>query len=104
MEILDYVVETAVIHMDNEDAGYDVTVGNVADYLNKTTGQITAAILRLIQSDYLRADNDIRAEAELSREHRVFPTSGALRMLPAFAKLSTQEIEEELAALTRQSE
>ena len=99
-EILDYVVEAAVIHMDNRDLGYELTVGRVADYLNKTTPQLAAALLRLVQHGYLRLDPDINAESELQPKQRVFPTSVALRMLPAFEQLSTEEIERELAALS----
>jgi len=103
-EILDYITEVAVINLDNVDLRYDLTVNDVANYLSKTTGQIAVTLLRLIQDGYLQSDSEISLKADLSGNRRVFPTSQALRMLPAFEKLSTKQIEDELKLLARGTE
>ncbi len=45
-ELLDFVLETAVVHLDNQDAGYRLTVGDLADSADKTTGNI-AGLFRI---------------------------------------------------------
>jgi hypothetical protein len=103
-EILDYVLEAAVIHLDNKDSGYDLTVGKVAEYLDKTRRQVAAAFLRLVRDGFLKLDRDVLAESDLRAKLLVFPTSKALRTLPAFEKLSAEEIQRELSALTGEAE
>lgn len=102
-EVLDHVVEAAVIHLDNDDADYDLTVQNVAEGLGKTTGQIAGALRRLVQDGYLRLDN-AGAEADPHPNRRVYPESKALRMLPAFKKLPAKDVERELALLSGEAE
>jgi len=98
-EVLEYVLEIAVIYLDNLELSYELTVGDIADYLGKTTGQIAAAVLELIASGYLRLRPIITEQTDVGSEQRAFPTSKALRMEPAFEKMSEQEIEEELVGL-----
>jgi hypothetical protein len=102
-EIMDYVLEIAVIHLDNPEQTYELTVGNVAECLNKTTGQITGALLRLIQGSLLRLDQTVVGKADIRSPLRVFPTSQALKKEPAFKKLSEREIKAELAGLDRKA-
>lgn len=102
-EVLQHVLEIAVLHLDNLDLSYELTVGDIADGLGKTVGQIAAALWKLIRGGYLRLDHSLAAKADLRGEQRAFPTSKALRMEPAFEKMSEKEIEEELIALARES-
>ena len=53
------MVESAVIHLDHQDSGYALTVGTVAKYFGKTPGQITPALLRLVDDGYLRVQGDV---------------------------------------------
>lgn len=99
-EILDYVIESAVIYLDNPDSPYNVTVGDVANCLDKSTAQVASAMLRLIQSGHLSLDKSIETESDVRGKHRVFPTPRALKTLPAFESLSTNAIERELAGLS----
>ncbi len=95
------MLEIAVIHLDNPEQPYELTVGNVAECLHKTTGQITGALLRLIQNSLLRLDQAVNAKTDVRSPQRVFPTSRALRQEPAFKKLTDREIKIELAGLAR---
>lgn len=98
-EVLEYVLEIAIIYLDNQELSYELTVGDIADCLGKTSGQIAAAVFQLIASGYLRLHPVITEQTDICIEQRAFPTSKALRMEPAFEKMSEQEIEEELAGL-----
>lgn len=98
-DIVDYVLEAAVIHLDLEDDGYSLTVGDVADYVDKTPGQVTPALLRLVTDGYLRVEGEVPPGATLESARRVYPTEKALRTLPAFEKLSKRRIRGELKRL-----
>jgi hypothetical protein len=79
-------------------------VRHVADYLHKTTPQLAAAVMRLVEQGQLRLDREVSAKSDVRPDRRVFPTVQALRSLPAFEKLSTEQIERELAALESEIE
>jgi hypothetical protein len=98
-QVLEYVLEIAVIYLDNLDLSYELTVGDIADCLDKTAGQIAAAMFQLIAGGYLRLHPAITEQTDVRSEQRAFPTSKALRMEPAFEKMSEQEIEQELVGL-----
>ncbi len=98
-DIADYVLDVALIHLGQGDRGYHLTVGDLAAYLGKTRAQITPAILRLLEDGYLRANGQILPGAALPRQRVVFPTALAMRILPAFERRPTEEIEAELCEL-----
>ena len=97
-DIVDYVVEAAVVCLD-EDAPYDVTAGSVAAYLNKSPAQISSALLRLVEDDYLRIDGNAGGRKSLECLARIYPTADALRMLSTFEHMSPGEVSEELGQL-----
>lgn len=99
-EIVDYVVEAAVIHLDRRDSDYHLTVGDIAECLEKTPAQISSALIRLATDGYLRVDERVEEATSLSDACNVLPTSDALRTLPAFEKMPKQEVEAELEGLT----
>jgi hypothetical protein len=84
--IVDCVVERAAIELDYADPDYDLTVRSVAAYVDKTPGQITAALLRLVERGYLRIDGAAAPGKSLAARLHVFPTILALRTLPTFAE------------------
>lgn len=99
-EIVDFVVEAAVIQLDREEPDYDLTIGGLATALDKTPGQITSTLLHLVENGYLRiAGNSVSGRA-LPKGRGVFPTAAALRTLPAFTELSRRAIEKELGRLS----
>src|SRR5687768_1548342 len=49
--ILNYALETAIIHLTNGAARYHLTIGEVATCLHKTPAQLTQAIRRLLDGD-----------------------------------------------------
>jgi hypothetical protein len=98
-EILDYVLEISVYHLDYPQTQYGLTVEDIGDCLDKTTGQIATALLRLIEIGYLQLEIETAQKEDIQGGSRVFPTVRALRMEPAFEKQSDQEIETELAGL-----
>ena len=51
-------------------------------------------------ADQRRLDRDLGIDAAIRNNDRVFPMSQSLRLLPAFEKLTQQEIVEELAVLS----
>jgi hypothetical protein len=98
-DIIDYVLDVALIHLGQGNGEYDLTVGDLAQYLAKTRAQVSPAIIRLLEDGYLRTEGDIVPGAALPTEQPLFPTARAMRILPAFEKLPEQEIEAELVRL-----
>ena len=86
-DIVDYVVEAAVISLD-QGAEYDASLADIAAYLNKTPAQIANIITQLVHDGYLRTESS-----------HVYPTADALRTLPAFEQLPIREVEAELQQL-----
>lgn len=99
-EVLDYVVDVAVIHLDAEEVSYDLKVSDVAGYLEKSVSQIAAALPRLNQAGYLQVVGNANVMGEITSSTRLVPTTRALRALPAFENASTLELEAELGRLT----
>jgi hypothetical protein len=99
-EIVDYVVEAAVIHLDQRDSDYHLTLGHIAAYLDKTAAQISSVLIRLATDGYVRIDQQIEQATALPDDCQVYPTSDAMRTLPAFEKMPEPEVEAELEGLT----
>jgi hypothetical protein len=95
-EIVDAVVEAAVIHLDRRDGGYDWTLAHVARAVGRTTAQIRATVARLIAEGLLEGGAE-----PLGAGTPLLPTGRSLRTLPAFAAASDDEIDAELAGLRR---
>jgi hypothetical protein len=96
-DIIDYIVGTAVVCLDSG-GKYHVSVGDVAGYLDKTPAQITSALLRLVEDDFLRIEGTLDVDA-LPSQQRVFPTAAALRTLPAFEQMSEARLRAEMEQL-----
>jgi hypothetical protein len=100
-EIMTYVLDVAVIHLDNQDAGYHVTVGDLAVYLSKSVRQITPTVLRLAEGDDLSIAGSLSPGTPLSARHTLVPTAKALRTVPAFAGLTEAQLQSLIAQLAR---
>jgi hypothetical protein len=97
-DIVSAVVESAVIHLDNN-LEHQMTVADVARYLSKTPGQISAALQRLHSAQILELEQDLTSGDSLTPTLRVLPTAKSLRSVPAFATISADKLQDELAAL-----
>lgn len=97
-DILSAVVESAVIHLDNE-LDFQMTVGDVAKYLEKTPVLITAALRRLVSVGMLEIETTSADNAPIPPNVRVLPTGDALKTIPAFAELDPEQLQEELETL-----
>ena len=102
-EILRYVIDVTVIHLDRQDTSFCLSVGDVADYLEKSPAQITQSLLRLVEDGYLRVDASAEAGVGLPREQRLYATAQSMKQLPAFARVSNRKIEAELNRLVQDS-
>jgi hypothetical protein len=94
-EILDAVIESAVIHLDNGDADYRLTIADLADRLGKSPTQLAAALSHLVDEGLLRTEEDVSDPAD----RQVYPTALALKSLPSFESTSAEEIAKELDRL-----
>jgi hypothetical protein len=99
-DIVSAVVESAVMHLDNN-LEYRLTIGDVAHYLSKTPGQISAAILRLVAGMMLEVEQSPTSGGPLPPTLRVFPTASSLCTVPAFANINADKLQSELATLRR---
>ena len=94
-DILDYVVEAALIHFELEYPPYRLCVGDIAACFAKTPGQLSASLRQLIEQQLII----VRARSShpdlLDSKTMVYPTLAGLRTLASLA-------EEGDAALTDQ--
>ena len=97
-DIVSYIVEVAVIHLDN-DTPYRLSVVDVASYLRKSPAQINAAVLRVIEDSFVSTNENLQLNTPLSDELMLYPTAEALRTVPAFAAMSEVEIAAEVSKL-----
>jgi hypothetical protein len=99
--IVNYVLEVAVICLGRENGPYRLTVEEIAECLSKSTGQIASPLGRLVQQGYLTVE-PTRSNGQrlsLAGRARVYPTPQALRTLPAFAAQSEEELRGEIGKL-----
>jgi len=98
-DVLDYVLDVAVIHLDPEARPYRLTISDVAHCLQKTPGRLGAAFEQLIGAELIVVD-DSSAPRRMKPENRgVYPTSAALRTLPYFAEWDPDRVAGEAAKL-----
>lgn len=98
-QIMDYVLDVAVIHLDNGESGYHLTVGDLAAYLSKSVRQIAPAVLQLVERDDLRLVGKWMPGAALAQGHGLLPTVKSLRTVPAYADLPAAQLASLLAHL-----
>lgn len=99
-EVLSFVLEVALLHLDEHDGGYLLTVGKTAHCLAKTPGQLNASLQRLVEGGLLTLVATAAPGGPPPNADQIYPTVPAMKTLPAFKDLSDGEIESELASLT----
>jgi hypothetical protein len=100
-EVLEYLLEVAVIHLDRQDGEYRVTVGDLAECFLKTPKQISPVLVRLFEAGYVQLDAPTTNGDSFAPKHLVLPTPAALRTLPAYAALPESQVTAELSSLTQ---
>lgn len=94
-DILDYILDAAVIHLEHESPPYHLTIGDIAACFAKTPGQLADALRRLDKAALIV----IPGNSMLSTRRIVYPTPRALQTLPAFADASAADLQAELSKL-----
>lgn len=97
--VLDYVLEAALIHMEHGYAAYRLTVTDIADCLGKTPGQISNVLHQLIDDGLLAVSEKFEGARSIPPKRIVLPTMLAMRTLEAFHSDSDCAIQNELAKL-----
>jgi hypothetical protein len=103
-EILSFVLELATLNLDDETGSYWLNIGMVAKCLDKTPGQLSAALHRLVDDGMLTLTEKVKPAEPLSVTCGLFPTVLAMKTLPAYQDRSDEEIEIEMKALTGETE
>jgi hypothetical protein len=98
-EILDYVLDAAVIHLEHEYPPYRLTIGDIAACFAKTPGQLRPALNRLIDEGLLMPVGQGRSSSLRLPQRIVRPTMQALRTLESFRDESDAAIQSELNKL-----
>ena len=99
-DIVSYVVDVAVMFLDEEESCFRPTVESAAKYLDKSPAQIAAAIDRLREEHYLVCDGTA-ADGALQNNSILYPMAEALRSVPAFDAMSDEELCAELDRLRK---
>ena len=102
-EIVNYVLEIAVMCLDGATSDYRVTLDDLAQFLGKSPAQLNAAVGRLVDDEYVVLDHPIERRAKLPNDLGILPTAKSLQRIPAFQKLSPNEIGLELKRLRREA-
>jgi len=93
-DVLDYVLDVAVIHLEPEAKPYRLTIADIAQCLQKTAGRLAAPLRTLQDAGLITIAAVPRHRGEI-----VYPTADALRTLPYFAAFDAPLLENELAKL-----
>jgi hypothetical protein len=101
--LVSYLLELAVMSLDGM-ASYSVsapTIAKLATYFDKSVGQLTPIVRRLLEDGFVSVDGNTSPDTKLSPRNVVHPTAAALRTVPAFAELSDAEIDAAVESLMR---
>lgn len=97
-DVLDFVLDVAIIHLEPDAKPYRLTIGDVAHCLRKTTGQLSPAVRRLAEEQLILIEAPTGRRASFERS-TVYPTPAGLRTLPFFADWTNAQLTAELAKL-----
>ena len=97
-DILDYVLEAALIHMEHQQPPYRLTISDVAACFGKTPGRVASVVGRLMEEGWLVSIGKQSKAAKLQRRV-IAPTVLAMRTLAAFETECDAAIETELKKL-----
>lgn len=98
-EVLEYILEAAIIHFEVERPPYHLTVADIAACFGKTPGQISPVLHRLLEAGFITIQGHVGPVAPVPPKRVVLPTVTAIRTLEAFRAESDSTIQIELAKL-----
>jgi hypothetical protein len=98
-EVLEYILEAALIHFEIERPPYHLTVADIAACFGKTPGQISPVLHRLLEAGFVTIQGHVTPAAAIPPKRVVLPTVAAIRTLEAFQAESDSTIQGELAKL-----
>ena len=98
-EILEYILEAALIHFEIEHPPYHLTVADIAACFGKTPGQISPVLHRLLEGGLVTIQGHVGASAAIPPKRVVLPTATAVRTIEGFKADSDSTIRAELAKL-----
>lgn len=87
-EIIEYVLESATIHLETEYLPYRLNIGDIAACFAKTPGQLAAAFQQLTGEGWLEIVGPLKS-AHPKPQQTVFPTPAAMRTFAAYRETST---------------
>lgn len=99
-DILDYVLDAALIHFDEVDPPYRLTVSDIAACMGKSPGQISPVLHRLITDGVLRIHGKYPATTAIPPRRVVLPTIKGIKTMSTFANESDASIAESLDKLS----
>jgi hypothetical protein len=101
--LLSYILELAVMSLDGMGHYCEnpPTVGKLAKYFERTVGQVTPVLRRLLEDGYISVGPDAAPENRFSYKSVIYPTAASLRTVPAFAELNDREVAAAIATLLR---
>jgi hypothetical protein len=98
-DILEYIVEAALIHFEVQQPPYRLTVADIAACFAKTPGQISPALHRLLAGGFVVTPGYRPTAAAIPAKRMVLPTIVAMRTLTAYKNESDSSIQKELVKL-----
>ncbi len=98
-EILSFVLEVAALHLDEGSGLYWLNIGMVAKCLDKTPGQLSTALGRLVVDGLLRTTENWKDGEPFPAKGCLLPTMMAMKMLPSYQERRDEEIEAEIRLL-----
>jgi hypothetical protein len=98
-EILDYVLDATLIHMEHEYPPYRLAVSDIAACFAKTPAQIGTPLRQLVDDGLVIVNGKMQIASAIDPKRMVWPTLRAMRTLEAFQAESDESIHKELAKL-----
>ena len=98
-EILSFVLEVVMLHLDEETGPYWLNAAMVAKCLDKTPAQLSAAIGRLVVDGLLIVTEKWKPGEPIPTKCGLLPTVLAMKTLAAYQNQSDEEIEAEIRTL-----
>jgi hypothetical protein len=98
-EILEYVLEATLIHLEHEHPPYRLTVSDIAACFAKTPGQVSHVLHQLLDAGFIMVPGRQSAASPFPPKRIVLPTIQALRTLEAFQSETDATLQQELTKL-----
>jgi hypothetical protein len=98
-DILDYVLDVAVIHLEPDIRPYRLTLGDLAQCLRKSPRQLAGQLERLVEDGLLTVGEPHGRGPDRDETRLIHPTAAALRKLEYYAARDRRTVAKDLARL-----